>query len=425
MIPLEEFGRRIAQEQDAVLARSRVREVLRPTIASLRVGPQQSRRRIVRWALAAIVPVLLVSVWVLHSNRPLEFSVGKDGAAGTVGAWLSAPRHAALPVRFSDGTMVTLMAASRGRVAKTSRHGAELVLESGEATFAGTPHPGAHWELRTGPFVVSVTGTRFHVGWDSSADVLVLRVQEGSVKVSGCVFGGRGRPVMAGEVLRASCEKESFAIAKSAELLEAAGQESEPEVSESTETSPQPLPNDAGSQGSGSPPVPSIAQTRPPAATWEELAANGQFADALQTARQSGYTRLCGSLGPDQLTKLGDVARYAGRIDLARQAYTSVRRRFPGTHRAAIAAFALGRMAQDKSGAYAEAARWYRVCLAEQPTGGLTREALGRLMEALHHSGDRDGARRVAAQYVKKHADGPHAVLADQLLQSRVGRGSD
>lgn len=415
---LQELGRRIAEEQDGLLRGSGLFEQIRPTVSRMRPlmrrGPRMQAGR-TAIALAAAFLCGLAGVWLLQSKRSLQFEIGIRPEAGRVGAWISASRREPLPVHFSDGTELVLMAGSRGRVAQTTPHGARVVLESGQASFAAPHRNGAQWELSTGPFVVTVTGTRFFIGWDPARDVFELRVQQGSVKVTGCVFGDSGRSVLAGEMLRASCDAATFAIAKAGVTREM----EDPRHNDATVSTPEP--SVATEEVAAE--VGRKANTQPARATgqnWVDLAGAGQYVAALQAAEAAGYDRQCATLNGPDLARLGDVARFAGRLDLARKAYFAIRSRFPGTERAAIAAFTLGRMDQDQEGAHAVAARWYRTCLTERPGGALAREAMGRLMEALHRAGDRDGAQRVAAQYVKRHPRGPHAALAEQLL--RVGR---
>ena len=119
---------------------------------------------------------------------------------------------------------------------------------------------------------------------------------------------------------------------------------------------------------------------------------------------------------------LGDTARFAGAGGRAAQALQGLRRRFPGDSRAAPAAFHLGRLAFDARGAYADAARWFAIYLAEQPGGGFAREAAGRLIEARERAGDLPGARDAARDYLSRHPAGPHAGKARDLLPDASAR---
>jgi TolA-binding protein len=92
-----------------------------------------------------------------------------------------------------------------------------------------------------------------------------------------------------------------------------------------------------------------------------------------------------------------------------------LRRRFPGGGHSAFAAFELGRLHFDQLGAYHEATRWLNTYLAEQPSGPLAREALGRVMEAESKSGNASEARRTAELYLSRYPTGPHQKLARSL----------
>jgi TolA-binding protein len=118
-----------------------------------------------------------------------------------------------------------------------------------------------------------------------------------------------------------------------------------------------------------------------------------------------------------ELILLGDTARGAGELAVARRVYELARRRAPGTHSAAFAAFALGRLEFDDRGAFREAAEWFGKYLREEPRGDLAREARGRLMESLHRAGSESAARQTAGEYLRLHPQGPHARLAARLAR--------
>jgi TolA-binding protein len=116
------------------------------------------------------------------------------------------------------------------------------------------------------------------------------------------------------------------------------------------------------------------------------------------------------------LALLGDTARLAQRPVDALAAYQALRSRAAGSAAAKQAAFSIAKVHFDQRAAYAEAARWFRTYLAEQPGGPFAREAEGRLMESLSRSGDRAGAKLAAERYIAKYPTGPHERVARQLL---------
>jgi TolA-binding protein len=94
----------------------------------------------------------------------------------------------------------------------------------------------------------------------------------------------------------------------------------------------------------------------------------------------------------------------------------SVRRRFPRTEEASIAAYTLGVTAFDHSGAHAEAATWFETYLRERPSGALAAEALGRLVECESYLGRTDKAEAAARQYLATYPTGAHRDVAARLV---------
>lgn len=96
----------------------------------------------------------------------------------------------------------------------------------------------------------------------------------------------------------------------------------------------------------------------------------------------------------------------------------SLRRRFPGTHESARAAFLLGGLHLDPAlAAPATAARYYELYLREAPDGSLANEARGRRAEALHAAGDRAAARGAAQDYLLHDPDGAFAPFARGIVR--------
>ena len=175
------LGRHVARAQDAWLrghpgAAAAVRERLLAFDDERPVVPRASRWQ--RWALlltAAAVVVLGILLWP-SAGKPLAFEVGpKEGETaspsaaptpGAVGEWIAAPQQAALPLRFSDGSVIVLDADARARVAEVTAHGARVVVERGAAQVRVVHGPETHWDIKAGPFDVRVVGTAFDVGWD-------------------------------------------------------------------------------------------------------------------------------------------------------------------------------------------------------------------------------------------------------------------
>jgi TolA-binding protein len=281
-----------------------------------------------------------------------------------------------LPLRFSDGTQVSLGERSRGRVTQVTRGGAHIELASGSVDAEVVHLPGADWSFGAGPFDVIVTGTHLDVSWAPDTGIFELSVSRGSVVVKGPFIQGP-QAVQAGQVCRVDLQRRSMELAQlDPEHVASAPQA--PYVPTAGSASVQPSPAEsAGPQASGST---SVSRT----ATAESL---------LEEAR---------------------AARLAGRRDVERAALLACRKRAPGQAAAAQAAYLLGR-----ASAAAEAAGWFETYLREQPQGLLAREASGRLIESYRAAGNASAAQTAASRYLGRYPNGPHASLARQALTPR------
>ncbi len=413
----EEFkalGRELALEQDRELAQDLSLGSVRTRIVGRSVG-RPSRAKVLVGAAALVGVAAAVTIYAVHRpSAPLSASVGEHALA--VGEWVSATESAASPIRFSDGSEVKLAVGSRARLATLHAAGAHLVIESGAASVNVTPGRDARYRVSVGPFAVDVTGTRFDVGFRPSDELFTLSLHEGRVVVSGCVLG-EGRPLLAGESLSASCRAGHFEIsalnaARSAgeNAASAAGL---PSASAAAVEAGEPAaiePMDEPAPAAGPEPV---ASGR---ASWQALSRQGQFADAYSAVMLEGFAAAVARASVVELALLGDTARFAAKPGDALIAYQALRSRAGGSAAGKQAAFSIGRVHFDQRAAYAEAARWFRTYLSEQPGGPLAREAEGRLMESLSRGGDRAEARKVAERYLARHAKGPHERVARQLL---------
>jgi TolA-binding protein len=278
--------------------------------------------------------------------------------------------------------------------------------------------PGAKWVVDSGPFEVLVTGTRFDVRWNLAAEELVVKLEEGSVAVSGPIIGDH-LAVKAGQTLRVQRREGQFELVRENEA---------PTLPLPPPSDPAGDPAPSSDDRAGSPkdttPLPSAslapsARSAPRSAvrqSWRELSAAGKFKAAIEAADREGFLRICADGGAADLRDLADAARLSGDMPRSILALTTLRRRFPGGDQAAESAFLLGVIAFDARGAHTEAAQWFTTYLSERPRGRLAREAAGRLLEAEEKSGNRDGARESARRYLRDYPGGPHAEMAKAIL---------
>jgi transmembrane sensor len=330
-----------------------------------------------------------------HAMRPVSFTTSTgDGQAG---AWLATDTAGELPITFSEGTQLVMAAGSRGRVEDLGRTGASFLLERGEVRARVVHRSGTSWRFLAGPFEVHVTGTALGVDWDPARERFAVHVDEGSVTVRGPSVALQ--TVKAGEQCVVDLPARTTRIAP-------IGQDA-PADTEATV--------DAGIDGIVGAAAPSVraAVTAHPSlpVSWIKLDEKGDYDAAYAAAMSAGLASVLRASSSDELLRLAQVARLSGHHDTERQALVTCRRRFPGTERAAVAAYELGR-----SSSPSEASSWFDTYLGEQPSGPLAREASGRLIEARASAGDDRGARDAATRYLARYPDGPHAPLARRVL---------
>lgn len=422
---LSRLGKRLDEEQGELLQR-RARdpqERERFIAAALARRAKPPRRLVTRARGAAVIAAIAAGLllFFLLGRRPLTFQVGPEesAAAGVPGTWIATPADRATPIHFSDGTRLQIQPQSRVRVASVDSRGGRLVLENGILHAAVVHRPGARWSVDSGPFEVLVTGTRFDVHWNLAAEELVVKLDEGSVAVSGPIIGDHFA-VKAGQTLRVQRREGHFELQREDEaptlpLPPPRSPTADPEIGADD---PATLPGDTAPAPSASsaPPAPRNALPRAPRPSWRELCAAGKFQDAIEAADREGFLRICAEGSPADLRDLADAARLSGDVPRSIVALTTLRRRFPGHDQAAESAFLLGVIAFDVRGAHRESAQWLTTYLSERPRGRLAREAAGRLVEAQEKSGDRAAAREAARRYLSEYPGGPHADLAKAIV---------
>jgi TolA-binding protein len=411
MEELHQLGRHMASSlltaSDGAEARARARSrflagegqaarkpiALRPAPVAVALAFVAAFAVLVTHALLAPQPVLTIALDAPSGRTPIE-----------VGGLVVAPSNAEAPITFADGTRVTLERGSRVRIASVDAHGARVLLEHGEL-HANVAHlRGANWTFDAGPFQVLVTGTRFDVTWDPETESLVVTLLEGSVNVRGCSLASMGQRVVAGQRLRASCKDVNASIgplnapAKPSLSFEAPPAPEEPKSASAIPIAalPSAAPTTAPMQ-SGRPPV--VAPSAPEPSKAANVAPSGV---ELTTARE--------------LLKGAEDARFAHDVPRAKALLLELRRRFPATEPAAMAAFELGRIAFDSDGDYGRAGEWFERVLKERPDVGYAREALGRALEAKARAGDTEGAKQAAERYLAIYPDGPHAAFARRAI---------
>ena len=399
-----------------------------PTMAELdrgldgfltRIASKKARqRRFVRWSLAGVAVALctLVALQVTSVFRkrwsareaPLAYRI--DGGSVLEGGYLRESGHAGMNVVFNEGSRLTLTPGTRSRLRVVDRDCAHVAIERGRGSFQVAHKSNRRWLVDVGPFLVTVTGTVFTVSWDPVSEEFDLRLREGSVVVSG--------PVSAGEIALRAGQRLVANLARVQTVIT----EETPEQANSEPPSAHPAPavTPPGLQPSATGPSPApVASTVAKLAgdhQWSRKLAHGQWDRIIEDAKRIGVEATLSEASSEDIFALANAARYRQRLDLARYALLTERRRFPESPRALEAIYLLGRVEESREAGTAQAIAWYNEYLTRAPTGTLVGEALGRKMTLTDKLEGPARARALAEEYLRRFPKGNYAGSARELL---------
>lgn len=390
--PLRKLGEAVASAQDERLA---ARGVVAQVTSGLeaRRARKVARRRAIGVALIPLAAALALLLF-FALRRPSE------GAPLFVPSTLIAQGDDQ-PFAFEDGTTVLVASGGEARVLASSAEGGHVALDRGRLRVSVPPNRGLQWAFEAGPYLVEVKGTRFDLAWDPGASRFELEMLDGKVRVSG--GGVEPRLVVAGQHL--SLGPDAAALSSAAP---AASVTSAPSATSAPSVDPDPP---APSLSASASPSSAARASDPSRRSWQPLALEGRYAEAVALAEQGGFDAALSASSASELLLLGDACRFAGKSARAAEAYRAVRTRHANSKEAQRAIFSLGVLAFPGSGAVAS----FEQYLAEAPNGALAAEALGRVLE-IKSRGDKAAARALATTYLARFPAGPHAKLARSLL---------
>jgi len=253
-------------------------------IVARNAAPPRGHRRWHALLLGAGVGALALGGWA-WARGPITFQVGTAGRAGRAGDLVEAAEGAEAPLRFSDGSTLTLRGGGRLRVLATEAKGARILVEDGavEARVAKSRLGKKRWRFEAGPFSVEVTGTRFELSYRALDQGFALATLEGQVVVSGACLSAP-TPVNAGARLALSCLSESLPSAP-------------PAPPEASTEAPRAL---------------ELALATAPAKmvpSWRELLAAGRLNEGVRAAERAGFGGICQLATRKELLLLADAAR--------------------------------------------------------------------------------------------------------------------
>jgi TolA-binding protein len=380
----------------------------------LRLPELRQARGTRKWVALSAVAALCLLVAGIASLRfgygqpDADLSYRVDGRAPPTGGYVLA-QSSQSSLAFSDGSRVTLSARARGRVVEVSSAGARFALEEGLLAVDIVHRPNARWLFEAGPFLVTVHGTSFTVEWHPADSVFELRLRNGAVSVSSPVAPAL-LGLRAGQTLRVNLRDQTSTVG----ALDAGNIARAP-----SESSDPPAPTASVDPVQAPAPLPPASAEAPSWSNrkWPTAVTDGRAVAVLAEADRLGMARVLRHADSDDLWALAHAARYAKRYELAEQALTEQRRRFPGSQRARQAAFLLARLHDGDAGGPSVALTWYDRYLSEAPQGTYVPDALGRKMTLLGRWDRRAEAVALAAEYLRRFPQGTYANAARLLLR--------
>lgn len=391
---------------------------------------RERRARRVLWGAFALAGAATSAVVFVQHRRGeaalLSFRV--EGADLQSGGSVQAAGPERPVLRFSDGSEIALGEGAHVHVRSIDDRGARVTLDEGEAHVYVVHARETRWAFDAGPFVVAVTGTAFGLSWHASTQRLDVRLENGNVVVSGpasdaplSLRAGQWLTVKGSDVLIRRLEaEEPFEDGtigqQQAPPFPAGGVAAADSIQEGVATSPGGL-SGAQAAPAGKTSVGTPAHARADRAEgagrhhWAADLASGRFDSIVDEAMGWGLDAAFTQSSGDELAALADAARYTRRQDIARGALDALRRRFPGSEHARVAAFYLGKMAETERDPRA-ALSWFDAYLSEAPNGKYASEALGRKMTLVQLLEGRQAARSLAEAYLRRFPGGTYAEAA-------------
>jgi transmembrane sensor len=302
------------------------------------------------------------------------------GGTERLRAWI-APPHSPSPgatvapaLVLADGSSVAPEPNADVRWSEVSPTRVTAVLKRGRAHFDVARADARVFRVEAGAVVVQVLGTAFDVE-DREDGRTGVSVTRGRVRI---FWGDATRDLATGESAVFPPDAPTPTAVAPAELAPVAE----------------------------APPTANDASAAPPTRRgWRELAQSGAFDEAYVALRLDAPHD--SDWDVKDLLLASDVARLSHHPADALEPLQRILSAHRDDPRASLAAFTLGRVELESMGRPHEAALAFAEARALAPKSELAPDALAREVEARAQSGDTEGARALALEYVRVYPDGP------------------
>lgn len=393
-------------------------------------GEREIRKRVARsrrppaisWRnsmlVAAVIPLAVgVTLLFRRAARPEPLAYSIENGFLVSSQTVSGNGSATPLIRFTDGTEVRLEKDALAQIRYITPHGASLAVERGYLHAKVTHTAKAEWQFDAGPFTVRVTGTSFGLTWEPDQSRFDLRLEQGSVTVTGPV-ANEPIPVRAGQWLTIHSRSNEVLIrdlaASPVDPLPAPPSAVDPVTADSAESN-------SASLLPSAPPTDEM-RLRPPATpegehNWAAELARGRLESIVNDAQSRGLDECLAKASSAELSALADAARYTRHNGIAQRALMAIRQRFAGSRKATESAFLLGKLAEAAKNE-AAALAFFDTYLSESPSGTYASEALGRKMAIVRNTSGSAIARPLARDYLVRYPGGTYASAARAILEN-------
>jgi TolA-binding protein len=378
---------------------SKYTEYAQPELSSSRVDAQWSRiseklpQPRVTWRVSPrwVVALAAVSALAFLGRGYLLPPTSESVWEGSVVASDQAPVNLTL----AEGTLIALDPRSRVSLMHSEPKRVQVSLTGGSARFEVAKKRSRRFSVQLGKVEVLVTGTQFHVARSAvkGGERVRVDVDEGSVEVH--------RQGLGVVMLEAGDHWSAFV----ADDMRAAASGSA-DVSASAEASGLPSPA-AGAPDSAVNVV--SAETAPSGDALLDHVADETAAESEESHTERRSRPKARGDSADELFDQANVARRAGRVTEAAKLFAALVSRHARDHRAALAAFELGRLRMDSLGDASGAIEALERALKLDARRAFAEDALARLVLAHEALGDRASCTKARARYLARYPEGVHA----------------
>lgn len=345
-----------------------------------------------------------------------------------------------------EAERMTLEPGARARVLQATPHHVALTLEQGTLRARLSTDAEHSAAIHVGPYrLASRNAASFTVDWNPSHQRLKVQVTDGSVVLFDSASGVEQQHLFAGQHVDTSFAPRGHDTSRPArsplpdtavrvkktpngvdvlrDIRERNDRSASKDAADSLREEEQAwlktVPGDTRSGEAGFGEIRSgmePAKVQPSTAlSWRRLAEEGQYRAAVEEATRVGFDVVTAAASASDLLLLADAARLGGAIPQAKKVLKHLRERHVSHPNAAVAAFTLGRIAQEIDGDDRTAIRWYRTYLRQEPRGQMAEGARARLLKAEIRVGTRTSAKAAAREYLTHHPEGSSASVARSL----------